>query len=213
MRRLYQVACWLSVVYIAAACSSPAIQSGPMHRRLNVPAGTQGAAPSSTVTSSYGRSGSRARVTLVAGCPASLAGYVDVDNPDLVLRSEMLPPGDPIGGLICRYGSSLAAQTDAQGVPSGPRSLALSAAQAGRLAQAIRAVRLGAPGGNVAAGCPDDVGLIDVLVFGYPGRPDADLWYHASGCESLDNGYVGAVEGANPSFYNGFMPVMSGITG
>ena len=43
---------------------------------------------------------------------------------------------------------------------------------------------------------------ITILAFSYAGRADADVWWHASGCQSLDNGYVATTETVNPSFYN-----------
>jgi hypothetical protein len=56
--------------------------------------------------------------------------------------------------------------------------------------------------------CPPDNGRIEILVFSFPGAADVDLWWYASGCESVDNGYAAAFEGGNPSFYNGFMGAM-----
>lgn len=50
-----------------------------------------------------------------------------------------------------------------------------------------------------------------IIVFSYRSHPDADLWYHASGCETLDNGYISAFEGGNPGFYEKFMPELASL--
>jgi hypothetical protein len=148
--------------------------------------------------------GSRLRITLVRGCPESIAGYVDVTNPDPALRSQMLLRDQPTAGLLCRYeqGSSQG------GVRPGP--IRLGAVEAGRLARSVNAIRLGSSGDG-STSCPADIGLEDIIVFSYAAHPDVDLWYHSSGCRGLDNGYVSAAEGGNPSFYEGFMSAFAAV--
>ena len=136
--------------------------------------------------------------------PGSIAGYVDVTNSDPALRSQMLPPDRPTAGLLCRYQQRPA--------PSGAQSapIRLDAAEASRLGRSVNAIRLGSSGDGFTS-CPDDIGLAAIIVFGYAAHPDVDLWYHSSGCQALDNGYVSAAEGGNPSFYEGFMSAFAAI--
>ncbi|HAM01973.1 MAG TPA: hypothetical protein DCQ30_07055 [Acidimicrobiaceae bacterium] len=155
--------------------------------------------------------GPRVRVTLAGGCPTQLGGVVDVSNVSNSIMSQMLPAADPVAGLVCLYGSR-------SGLTSSPQradladSVDLSATNAGRLAQAVNAIRLGSTGTG-ATSCPVDFDLVDVVVLAYTAHSDVDLWYHASGCETLDNGFVVASEGANPSFSDGFVPLITSLTG
>jgi hypothetical protein len=83
----------------------------------------------------------------------------------------------------------------------------LDASQAASLANVINRLDLKPDLGM--HGCPNNTGLTNILAFSYPaGNADVDLWWHASGCQSLDNGFAGAVEIANPSFYDGFIEAM-----
>jgi hypothetical protein len=142
------------------------------------------------------------RVTIAGGCPRSVAGYSDVSNP---AASKEMVPAAPKKGLICLYGSSFAGSK-----LIGDKSL--NRAMAAELARVIDKIQP-TPGsqGPSGAGCPADVGSAAILVFGYAGQPDQDLWYHDSGCESLDNHQLTVTETANPSFYNGFMPAFADL--
>ncbi len=73
---------------------------------------------------------------------------------------------------------------------------------AGRLANAIRQINLAKPSGRF--NCAGDVGEATMIGLSYPRRSDVGLWYQSSGCQTLDNGRIGAFQGANPSFYTGF---------
>ena len=42
------------------------------------------------------------------------------------------------------------------------------------------------------------------MAFRFAHVDDVDLWWNDSGCQTLDNGRLGAFEGANPSFYTTF---------
>jgi hypothetical protein len=136
------------------------------------------------------------RVHVATGCPASVAAYQDVVN---TFPGPPLVPPNPEAGIICRYGPSATRPETAQ----LERKARLGPAQAGTLASAIRRLNLAPPTG--VTHCPADFGLVAVIGFSFPGRADVGLWYEASGCQTLDNGRIGAFEGGNPSFYNGFL--------
>lgn len=151
------------------------------------------------------------RVTISGGCPSTVAGFDDVENPDPSLKARLLPDATPTAGLICLYGPLMG---PAPGRP--PRVVHLSEADAGKLAAAMSAVRTGSPcpgPQNCAIVCPNDNESFDIIVFAYDGRPDADVWYHASGCRDLENGHISASEDSNPPFYNGFDSEFSALTG
>ena len=148
------------------------------------------------------------RARVASGCPRTVAAAQDVVN---TYKGPPLVPAGPMAGLICRY----------YGEPHLGhlgRQTRLDAARAARLANVVRRLNLappalgahgpqaGEPAGEAAgaAACPLDVGSFAVIGLSYKGRPDVGLWYHTSGCETLDNGYIGASETGNPSFYNGF---------
>ena len=136
------------------------------------------------------------QLELAAGCPASVAGYQDVVN---TFAGPPMVPAGPKSGLICRYGASTAKPR-----PGGlERQTRLGPAQASLLAATVRRLNLEPPAG--ISSCPADFGVVALIGFSYPGRPDVGLWYHAGGCQTLDNGRIGAFEGGNPSFYNGFL--------
>jgi hypothetical protein len=163
----------------------------------------------------------RIRVALAHGCPPRVTAYSGVDNPDPLLGRRMVPPGRPSAGLVCFYppltsapaagGSMAAGPSESPGTPA-PRSLALPARAAARLARALDAVRTGPPGGKEISACPDDRGVTDIIVLAYPGRPDTDIWYHASGCQSFSNGKLSAYEIGNAAFYWEFLPAFAAIT-
>jgi hypothetical protein len=132
------------------------------------------------------------RVDVATGCPRSLRTDQDVVN---TFPGPPLVPPNPTGGLICRY----------HGLPSAGalgRQTRLNAAEAKPLAQVVRKLDLKPPPELVS--CPMDSRSFAVVGFSYHGRPDVGLWYWTSGCQSLDNGRIGAAEIANPSFYTGF---------
>ena len=86
------------------------------------------------------------------------------------------------------------------------KRLIVDTAHAAALAHIINKIDLKFPSGETL--CPAATGMIDILIFSYRANSDVDLWWGASGCEALDNGYVGAYEPGNPSFYEGFMGAM-----
>lgn len=141
----------------------------------------------------------RLEVSVAGGCPRSVAGYADVAN---TFPGPPLVPANPTGGLVCRYGAGVGLGPDGGGQALLMGGTRLDAAQAQRLAGAIRQIHLTASVGVVM--CPADLGSVAVIGLTYAGRADVGLWYRTSGCQTLDNGRIGAFEVGNPSFYTGF---------
>jgi hypothetical protein len=90
------------------------------------------------------------------------------------------------------------------------RQTRLDQAQADLLASVVRKLDLRPPTGTTA--CPIDFDVVAVIGLAYPGRSDVGLWYHASGCQTLDNGRIGSVETGNPSFYQGFLSTINRLS-
>jgi len=132
------------------------------------------------------------RVLVSKGCPSEIRDAVDVNNPSGADWHTLLPDKKPTAGLMCAFGP--------EGTPLGSRLL--SPAEASTFATAINRVQIKEASGLTT--CPPDSGRIYVLAFAYADVPDADLWWHATGCQFLDNGTKQTIEGGNPSFYNGF---------
>jgi hypothetical protein len=147
------------------------------------------------------------QVSVAAGCPASVAGYADVVN---TFPGPPLLPAAPTAGLICQYGPGVGLGPDSSGRSLLVSSTRLDQTQAQQLARAIRQLDLAGPSGVFF--CPMDDGAVDVIGFTYPGRSDVGLWYTTSGCQTLDNGRIGAFQGANPSFYDGFENVINQLS-
>jgi hypothetical protein len=128
--------------------------------------------------------GHRLRVTIARGCPASIAGYRDVRNPAGALTGGHFVPPHPSEALICRFSPIDGAQ--GPGVSHGKlyEHSHAGSSPARRLAADLN--RMPQRTGDTA--CPADIGSYDVLVFGYAGRPDVDIWYASSGCPTLSNG-------------------------
>ncbi len=174
-----------------------------------VPAGATGAGATGAGATGAGATGAGAtervwyvshapklRLDVAAGCPASVAAYQDVVN---TFPGPPMVPASPKSGLICRYGPSTATPRPAR----LERQTRLGPGQASLLAATVRQLDLKPPAG--VSSCPADFGVVAVIGFSYAGRPDTGLWYRASGCQTLDNGRIGAFEGGNPSFYNSFL--------
>lgn len=143
-------------------------------------------------------------VLVLSGCASTMEGDKDVANS--YTGDELVPP-DPVSGRICRYRASLA-EPDETGAPGSLySSVPLTAVVAVHLATVIDAINTAAPQGTVA--CPADFGSASIIAFEYASRSDVDLWFSDSGCETLDNGRVGAFEPGNPSFYNSFLTLMN----
>ena len=153
--------------------------------------------------------GPKIRIDVATGCPRSIGGAHDVANPPDRAASLLVPDGPtPINGVVCEYVGSPSA-----GEPLRTRlarQVPLNAADAARLASALRHVSLVPARGDVA--CPADrSGDNAVIALGYRSGRAVDLWYAWTGCQSIDNGVVLGSRGANKSFYDGFEPVFDGI--
>jgi hypothetical protein len=160
-------------------------------------------APAAATSLWYVSRGPKLQLHVAAGCPKSVRGYQDVVN---TFPGPPLVPAGPTSGLICRYRPSVLPQ----GASRLARQTGLGTAQARRLATAVRKLDLATPSG--AASCPADFGSVALIGFAYPARPDVALWYQASGCQSIDNGRLGASETGNPSFYAGFLGVVNSLS-
>jgi hypothetical protein len=137
-----------------------------------------------------------------AGCPASLAHYEDVVN--TFPGPPLVPQAAPVSGLVCWYNGSNTPDPASLG-----RQVRLGSQEAGVLTTAVRNLSLRPPTGTFT--CPASVGTVALIGFSYASRPDAALWYAASGCQTLDNGRLGSFQGANPSFgeFEGAMDKLS----
>jgi hypothetical protein len=179
----------------AKALAAPALVAVAVMAALGlVPAGASVAGTADRVW--YVSHAPKLRLDVAAGCPTSVAAYQDVVN---TFPGPPMVPARPKSGLICRYGPSMATPRPAR----LERQTRLDPGEASLLAATVRQLDLKPPAG--VSSCPADFGVVAVIAFSYAGRPDTGLWYHASGCQSLDNGRIGAFEGGNPSFYNRFL--------
>lgn len=147
-------------------------------------------------------------VTVRDGCPPTVGMATDVARSALPGPQELLPTdAEPTSGLICEYAERSGAKPAKPGLT---HRIALTQAQARRLAAAIRKISLAPPTGGFS--CPGQrLGEDTVIAFAYRAGRTVDLWYRTSGCRTLDNGDVAAFQGANPSFYSGFETVFGSM--
>jgi hypothetical protein len=125
-------------------------------------------------------------------CPMSVGKARDVSNRITSRTGLLAVRAEPTRGMICVYGGALNPATPV-------RQIVLNAAQASRLAMIVRKVSLQPPPIG-AVNCPADTGSFAIIALAFNGSPDEDLWWTTSGCQTLDNGIVGAAETANNSF-------------
>ncbi len=130
--------------------------------------------------------GPRLRVTVGAPCPAGDDGVVGVRSPGPFLGGQLVYRARPTAARVCSYAGS-----DAKRPFVLTRSRILTALQARAVATAVAAVSLAHTDG-AAYSCPADFSRSVAIALSYPGRPDVDLWYGASGCSTLANGHVTA---------------------
>jgi hypothetical protein len=143
-------------------------------------------------------------VLVSSGCSATLEGVKDVVNS--YAGDDLVPP-DPVSGMICRYRAGLP-EPDVTGAPRSLYvSVALDADVATHLATVIDAISTLAPQGTTS--CPADFESASIIAFAYASRADVDLWFSDSGCDTLDNGRIGAFEEGNPSFYSSFLTLVN----
>ena len=124
-----------------------------------------------------------ARVTLASGCPREDRGVTGVTNPGSKLTRRLLPPGQPVAGLRCRYDGLNGHLWDLVATTH------LTAQAARETAKSMSAMRLSHPDGEVLF-CPSDDDSSSILVLAYPGHVDVDLWIHLTGCGGVSNGYI-----------------------
>ena len=137
-------------------------------------------------------------------CPSSVGKARDVSNPIASNSDLLVLSTKPTKGLICVYGGAFN--------PGGPvKQIVLNASQASRLAMAVRKVSLQPPPSG-AVNCPEDTASFAIIALAFSGSPDEDLWWNSSGCQTLDNGTVGASETANNSFFT-FQKAASDLIG
>ena len=126
------------------------------------------------------------------GCPSSVGKARDVRNTGGSSQRLVALGAHPSIGLICVYGGPLQ--------PSGPvRQVALNQAAASRLSAALSQVSLQAPPSS-PVNCPNDTGGFAIISLAFAGSQDVNVWWTMTGCQSLDNGLVGATQIANKSF-------------
>ncbi len=147
------------------------------------------------------------RVIVAGGCPSTVGQAQDVENIGRWPASEMVP-GDPTGGLVCRYGPL----ANSPGIhPYLYRSTVLDLGDADRLTSLLDRISTAPPAPGPVS-CPEDSGSFTILAFSYPDGPDADVWYSDSGCPTLDNGRIGAWFLDNPSFDDAFAPTLNALS-
>jgi hypothetical protein len=133
-------------------------------------------------------------------CPVTLGATDGVSNPGI--SDELVAP-NPTSGLICRYAPPSPFNEDWDLDPGSLYDQVwLTPSQAVHLAAVIGTISTAAPTGTTA--CPADFDSTSLIVFAYAGAPDIDLWFHDTGCQTLDNGKVKAFEPGNPNFYGPF---------
>jgi hypothetical protein len=134
-------------------------------------------------------------ISVSSACPVTLGNARDVKNTGSGLTTTIVP-GTPTDALVCRYTSRLERQTR------------LDESQSRQLGTAIDRVSTAPPHGSYS--CPAIIIGNVIIVFSIPGRADVDIWWTDSGCQTLDNGVIGAFEGRNPSF-NGFLTTIGAL--
>jgi hypothetical protein len=142
----------------------------------------------------------KVRVLVGVGCPRTTARDNDVSNNSSHLDKQLLPSANPTGALICYYGSEF------EGTKLVGRQK-LDTVQASALATIVNRIDVKTVRGVTS--CPAGTSPSNIVfAFSYSAQSDVDLWMHATGCESLDNGHEGGTEGGNPSFYRDFLGAM-----
>jgi len=131
--------------------------------------------------------GSRPRLDLKSGCVRSDARAVSVRNDDdAELSRSLLPAAHPVRALVCAYTG-----TNRHPAFRLIRKVVLNRAVAARLAAAVRMLPLAHPDGRGPFSCAADFGTATVLVFGYAGQRDVDLWVDVgSSCAMVRNGVI-----------------------
>ncbi|WP_136641909.1 hypothetical protein [Subtercola vilae] len=162
----------------------------------------------------------------VDDCPVLPGAVRDVSNGKPLTRLLLREDARPTAALLCTYEATTngvdtadtASAVDAAGSTEGPAGVVtlmqgvhVQETDAVALATSILTLSL-APQFGVA-GCPMDAGgTFALIVFHYPDGADTDLYYHDTGCETLDNGSIGAGQVDSTSF-NDFQVKFSDLIG
>lgn len=125
-------------------------------------------------------------------CPSSVGKARDVRNPGGSNQRLVPIGGRPVKGWICIYGGPLQPS-------AGARQIVLNEAAAVRLSAALSKISLQAPPSG-PVNCPADTGGFAIISLDSTGSPDVNIWWAMTGCQTLDNGIVGATQIANKSF-------------
>jgi hypothetical protein len=181
------------IATLAAGCSSARHVSTP-----TAPTSVTRPTPTSPTPTSPGPAvpatvavnrGPRVRVTLKSGCPHATTAYEDVAIvADPQSRHALLPTATPTAGLVCHYRQD-------GGLTA---THALDATDAASLATVVAGIDLTPD--TFVHNCVADMGLANIVVLSYSSQPDVDLWWHASGCQTLDNGVIVAFQINNQGF-------------
>lgn len=163
-----------------------------------------------------GLAGCSQDVPFAAGTPA--AAFDDAECPTAIgeardVEPSVAPDGRlvaahplPDRALICEYSDLFGRRVRRD--RTLVQQIRVDERDAARLATAAARIDVGIPPGTVS--CPNDTESAVVIVLGYPHRPSVALWWHSSGCQSVDNGTVEGVEGANESFFR-FQAVFAAV--
>lgn len=120
-------------------------------------------------------------------------------------NQHLVPIGaHPTMGLICIYGGPLKRSAPA-------RQIVLNQAAALRLSAALSKVSLQAPPPG-PVNCPEATGGFAIISLASTGSQDINIWWTMTGCQTLDNGTVGATQIANKSF-DRFSNTIAGLIG
>lgn len=132
--------------------------------------------------------GRRLRVTVGTPCPASDNQIVGVESPGPFVTTRMVPAIAPTAARVCSYSG-----LDSRHPLALVRDRLLGAAEARMIARSAAGVSLAHQNG-AAFNCALDDGSEIAIALRYPGRPDVDLWYSPTGCRSLSNGRIYAID-------------------
>ncbi len=133
--------------------------------------------------------GLRLRVTPAGGCPANDRSVVGVTNPGTGLTASLLPPEDPTGALICRYGAVYMLQGHSQPPATLIAHRLVDRATAAKLAKVIAQFQVAHTDGG-GSSCPSGSGAADVIAFSYADRDPVDIWSASTGCDYITNGHI-----------------------
>jgi hypothetical protein len=143
-------------------------------------------------------------------CARSLGEFQDVNAPGrrALFGSHLVPVGlRAVGAVLCRYAPSAGHGPEHRTLVA---HATIGAADARKLERAARAVDLRKPSGT--ASCPEADGTVVVIGFRTADHAAVGLWWDASGCQTIDNGVVGASQIGNASFSR-FQDVAAGVAG